>query len=583
MTLVAACRFRVGAVILADSRATWLKGGAASSVEDTLQKVLYIGPSTALAYAGSVEVAACVTDALRKHATLGAKKSYLYKIAVDLPRIAKRCFSRCTLKRGVSDCRVDLVLVGVDSSGTVSLWYLQSPQFKLSKLDHGPIALGSGADAVTPYLAANFKSIDGLSDLKNRAAALMGAMESELRKAGVGSVGGLFQVITVGSDGIHAMSYGFTSMDPESSARSLSMQMVSGKWVQTVEASGTDVPLAEPAAFLRRKASKVVVQDLSPVSTDEQKGKWFLSYFVPCLRHTRSETGIEFSGLFTSLMASVYPTEMQVLVTVGFWGSPGVGDFVVKLHHGEGTTEVYRDSITVERPIEIKDVVAEVRFVVSGPGPAFLECYFNDQLLGRKAFYLGTLPPGTDLTIPEAIQQASQTTEANMKESSDPYLKDHSVALVYWIACEELKVQPQFLSFTREPQAVYWEKYPLAFRTILAAGFRTRPGSHALRVDLVHAQSRVVTHVTTARVDSESDMSLVQIPSEVILPITRPGWYFVNLYCDDELIGSMMLCAERSKAVFSYSLRPEDIGRVEAGELLMVIRRPKSYEDVTQT
>jgi len=52
----------------------------------------------------------------------------------------------------------------------------------------------------------------------------------------------------VGSDGIHAMNYGFTSMDPESSARSLSMQMVSGKWVQTVEASGTDVPLAEPAA-----------------------------------------------------------------------------------------------------------------------------------------------------------------------------------------------------------------------------------------------------------------------------------------------------------------------------------------------
>jgi len=62
-----------------------------------------------------------------------------------------------------------------------------------------------------------------------------------------------------------------------------------------------------------------------------------------------------------------------------------------------------------------------------------------------------------------------------------------------------------------KPQAVYWEKYPLAFRTILAAGFRTRPGSHALRVDLVHAQSRVVTPVTTARVDSESDMSLVQI------------------------------------------------------------------------
>jgi hypothetical protein len=62
MTLVAACRFRDGAVILADSRATWLRAGV---VEDTLQKVLYVGPRTGLAFAGSVDVAACVTEALR--------------------------------------------------------------------------------------------------------------------------------------------------------------------------------------------------------------------------------------------------------------------------------------------------------------------------------------------------------------------------------------------------------------------------------------------------------------------------------------------------------------------------------------
>ena len=580
MTLVAACRFRDGAVILADSRATWLRAGV---TEDTLQKVLYVGPRTALAFAGSVAVAACVTDALRKRGTLGAKKSNLYKIAQDLPRVAKRCYSRCTQKRAATDCGLGLVFVGVDNTGNVSLWYLDSPQFKLSKLDHGSVALGSGAEVVTPYLTANFNSIDGMPDLKSRAAALMGAMESELRKAGVGSVGGLFQVITVASDGIRTMDYGFTSLDPESPARSLSMRMVSGKWVQTVEESGTEVPLAEPTAFARRKPSKVVVQDFSPVPADQQQGKWFLSYFVPCLRHTRSETGIEFSGLFTSLMSSAYPTEMQVLIAAGFWGSPGSGDFVVKLEHDGRTTEVHRESITVERPIEIKDVVAEVRFVVSAPGPSFLECHFDDQLLGRKAFYLGTLPPGADLKNPEAIQEASRNTEAKRKECSDPYLKDHAVALAYWTICEEAKAQPQLLSFAREPQAVYWKQYPLVLRTILAAGFRTRAGSHGLRVDLVHAQSRIVTTVTTARVESESDMSLVQVPSEVILPIPRAGWYFVNLYCDDELIGSTMLCAEQSKAVFSYSLRPGDIARVEAGELLMVLRRAKSYAEVNQT
>ena len=104
-----------------------------------------------------------------------------------------------------------------------------------------------------------------------------------------------------------------------------------------------------------------------------------------------------------------------------------------------------------------------------------------------------------------------------------------------------------------------------------------------MRVDLVHASSRVVTPVTTAQIESDSTMGLVQIHGELIVPIPGPGWYFANLYCDDALVGSTMICAETSKATYSYSLFPKDIERVEAGELLVVLKRARSAAEMAET
>jgi 20S proteasome alpha/beta subunit len=580
MTLVVACRFQKGAVILADSRATWLAGGVESSVEDTLQKILVVGPHAALAYAGNVSVAACVVDELRRRGEFGPNKVVLGKMSVDLPRIAKRCLSQSRHKHSAIDCAVDLVFTGVDGTGRVAVWHLSAPKFELTEVDHDFIAVGSGSQAVTGYLRANFATIDQLPDLKSQADHLIRRLESELRRAEIETVGGLFQVITVNRDGIRPMSYGFAGLDPEGPPRSRSMRAVAGSWVQRVESSGTEVPLSEPGALIRRAPSRIVVQDLLELPEIERRGKWFLSYFIPCLQATRDEGLISFGQPFTSLAVRTYPAEVEMLAAVGFWGSQGEGEFVVTLEQPGGATTLYEERITVPA-VELKDVLVPVRLSVHKPGPAFLECHFAGQLLGRRALYFGSLPPSLDFKSP-AVEQVIRGVQEQMQRSHDPYIDAHPVALAYWTICSESKADPTLLCFHHEPQAVYWMNYPLAFRTSLAAGFRAQPGTRTLRVDLVHAASRTVTPVTTATVVSESSMSLVQVHSELIVTIPGPGWYFLNLHCDGALIGSAMLCAETSAAAFSYSLLPEDIARVKAGELLVLPRRAPSLAEALQ-
>jgi 20S proteasome alpha/beta subunit len=53
MTMVAACHFADGAVIIADSRATWV-GSGVPIFQDELQKILSLGPKIGLAFAGDI-------------------------------------------------------------------------------------------------------------------------------------------------------------------------------------------------------------------------------------------------------------------------------------------------------------------------------------------------------------------------------------------------------------------------------------------------------------------------------------------------------------------------------------------------
>jgi hypothetical protein len=75
-------------------------------------------------------------------------------------------------------------------------------------------------------------------------------------------------------------------------------------------------------------------------------------------------------------------------------------------------------------------------------------------------------------------------------------------------------------------------------------------------------------------------METVHVHGETMVSVPTPGWYFFNLYVDDTLIGSSMICAETEKAGYSYSLLPADAERVAGGELLILSRRVPSLADL---
>ena len=57
--------------------------------------------------------------------------------------------------------------------------------------------------------------------------------------------------------------------------------------------------------------------------------------------------------------------------------------------------------------------------------------------------------------------------------------------------------------------------------------------------------------------------------------VPGPGIYFINAYVDDQLVATAVLPAEIERPQYSYNLSSEDSARVEAGELLILLKRAK--------
>src|SRR5437667_8595491 len=83
MTVVVACRFPEGAVVLADSRATWV--GGRKMYQDTLQKILPIGGKQGIAYAGDVGAAGLVVRELRRRIQSNRRLLVPRKLALEIP------------------------------------------------------------------------------------------------------------------------------------------------------------------------------------------------------------------------------------------------------------------------------------------------------------------------------------------------------------------------------------------------------------------------------------------------------------------------------------------------------------------
>src|SRR5713101_1782410 len=224
MTMVAACHFADGAVIVADSRATWV-GPAMPIFQDQLQKILPLGPKTGLAFAGDVAAAALIAQQLRRRLRMDERARPLRKLAADVPRIARHYYSIYKARTG-RESRLQLILCGTTESGQVGLWWFQSPGFDSHKLEDGFVVVGSGS-VVAAYLETEMERIArDAPDLKARGDMLLAGLERDLQGRGIQTVGGLFQIILIDRNGIRPLRYGFLELDPELPVRAKTMEIV---------------------------------------------------------------------------------------------------------------------------------------------------------------------------------------------------------------------------------------------------------------------------------------------------------------------------------------------------------------------
>lgn len=574
MTMIAACRFQDGAVMIADVRATWL-GGKVPLFQDSLQKILPLGKRTTIAYAGDVRAAALVVQHLRKLMQKKPRLQILQKLAAEVPRIARHYYAQHR-SRSARPERLALILGGVTSSRSVEIWRFESPNFESRKLKDRYVVLGSGA-VVAPYIQNNFERFDRLPDLKARADALLVGLEDELERKGVATVGGLLQVILLDPEGIRPMRYGVMNLDPESPARAKKIEVEKGRWVQHDQAAGLTVPLTEPAELLRGGPSELRVRDFHLPSPEPTTPKWHLTYFLTCLA-IRAEVGtIEFRGVMSAMAAPRYPLSLNVVAAIGLWGSTGDHEVAISLMRDGERQEVYSGTLHIEYLPEEIDLAFEIPLRIPAPGPAFLECRIGGQLLGRRALYFGRRAearPSNEAEFAKFVQRQTEALVEEERACSDPMLEGSGEStLVYLSLCQNCSEQDMILKFEQQMAAVFWRSYPLRLRVFIASAFRMPKGKHHVRVELVNAATREMVPITTATVDSTSSCMVTPIHGQLETVVSNPGIYFANVYVDDRLIATALLAAERDRAEYSYNLTEADAARVSAGELLILMKR----------
>lgn len=575
MTMVAACRVREGAVVIADSRATWLGPGAAI-FRDVLQKILPLAPKVGIAFAGDVRAASLIVSQLRRRIHKKPRLGLIRKLAGNVPRIARHYY---TLHRSRSSPAHPLVLIlfGVADSGRVEIYGFQSPHFNAQKLDRGFLVVGSG-EVVRPYLEQNLQAIEQKArDLKAAADSVILGLEGALHGTGVETVGGLFQCVLVDRDGIRPLRYGFANLDPDAPARAKAIEMRAGRWTQRDLGTGREVPLVEPAAIRPAERKHLRVHDVHEAS--KELPKWHLTYFITCVAVDIRPGTIEFKGVMTGVGAFEYPLTVKLLATVGFWGTAGEHEMIFTLEHDGVRRELRRERVTVQVFPEEVDNITELAITVSAPGPAFLECAIGGQILGRRALYFGQVtsrPPDDEAAFSKFAREQSEALSEAQRSSTDPVIESTGRAeLVYLSLCYECFYDGTTLRFDRQIAVAYWRTYPLPFRMFVASGFRLPRGEHRLRVDLVDVAARATTTVTTATVEGSSSCFVTPVHGKIVAVIPKPGWYFVNVYVDDQRSATALLAAETDRPQFSYKLADDILASVAAGELFVLLKRAR--------
>ena len=571
--MVAACRFADGVVLISDSRATWGEGGA-PTFQDNLQKIVAIGTNQVLGYAGDVEAIDTIVRQLRKRFHQDPKLQILRKVAAEIPRIAKHYYA-LHKSRTRRDSGVGMILTGREAGGHIGAWVFRSPDFIANRID-GYVVIGSGAPAQA-FLDRSFATIEASGKtIKEKADELIPGLETELRKHGIDTVGGMFQILLITPKGVSPLDYGYIDLDPTAAPRAQSMGFGKTGWTQRDLVAKKDTPLIEPTKILSEGPHEKRLYDFKDLETPKAP-KWHLNYLLTSQGVETRPTMLKFTRPMTILGTPEFPYEAELMTSVAYWGATGERSFEMALLQDSEETIVASGKVNSQFLPEDVELIFKLRLPMKKPGPAFLEARIEGQLLGRRALYFGELK-GQIPEDPGARAEFTKTTNQRFLDEHaachDAFLtKERPVLLVYFIICQIAVHGENDLAFINEFNVAYQKKFPLLLRLSIASSIRALPGKHSLRVALIDAISREEQTVNTVTIETRSSCISTPGTGEMVIAIQRPGIYFLNLYCDEQLIGTRLLTAEDNRPRFSYTLRPSDAERVENGELLVLSKR----------
>jgi len=581
MTMVAGCLFGDEAVIIADSRVTW--GATDQRVYgDLAQKILPLGKDLAYAFAGDIAISNSILSEMRLRIKKSPKLINHLSLPTELSRVARFQYRKHMLRRGNKDISVQIVLTGL-IAGKVFLWIFESPRFLPRLVRSGYIIFGSGATVEPRLNLAYAKSVKSSATLKNKANVLISELESELKKQGVESAGGLFQVILISAQGIAPLNYGFMELRPEKPGIAKEMTVSRGIWTQRDLSKTMEVPLLEPRQIITLSPVEERFHDFELPTPKEQKLRWYLNYLITCLSLDRSTDKIIFNDVLSQIGAPVLPIELPLIVALGFWGPLGKHILNISLDDNGKQTPICVQEINIPYPSELNEFAIPIRLFSAQPGPVFINCYIDDFLISRKSLYLARMDEIHSTTAEDARSQNEINKRiliAKHQECSDPELSEAGCFLEYFILCQQCVVQNGRYEFRGEARAIYWKKYPLLFKTQLAASLRLPRGKHGIRIDLVNAQSSKRLTIAQKEICSTYDCIMNRIHGDLVIKIPEPGVYFVSLYVDEQFISSEILPAETEKPKYSYSLPEDAIRAVSEGELIILVRRSRSQKEV---
>lgn len=317
MTMVAGCKFHDGAVIIADSRATWEKANG-RIFSDNAQKILHLGPKLAISFAGRVDVAERIVRELRTRLKKDPTSRIPRKCANEFPRIARFYYKKYSkILRNEKDT-VSFVLGGCETMSGVFLWAYNAPDFNPQEIRNGYVVVGSGA-VVDSYLSKNYTLINNkTSSLRDKANILFTGLESELQKYEIDTVGGLFQIILLDSGGIRPMTYGFMDLTPDKPGFSKEIEMSKGVWVQKDLIKKTIMKIIEPIRILGSLPKQDRFHDYELPKGNRKELRWYLNYFITCLKTQKDATITKFIGVLAQIGSFHYPRSVSILASLGF-------------------------------------------------------------------------------------------------------------------------------------------------------------------------------------------------------------------------------------------------------------------------